>query len=1103
MGVRVALHHRTSYEYDRLVRLSPHIVRLRPAPHCRTAVSSYTLKVQPREHFLNWQQDPHGNYLARLVFPEPSQALVVDVDLVAELTVFNPFDFFLEDHATYFPFRYEPDALKDLAPYLVVDPPGPRMEQYLQGISRNRAQIIDYIVAVNAQLNRDIEYRIRMEPGVQTCEETLTNRSGSCRDSAWLLVQILRNLGMAARFVSGYLIQLVPDEKPLDGPAGASHDFSDLHAWAEVYLPGAGWVGLDPTSGLLAGEGHLPLASTPDPVSAAPITGSTDKTETHFTFDMSVRRVYESPRVTRPFSSEQWAAIDLLGETVDQTMARLGVGLTMGGEPTFVSMEDRDGPAWHTEALGEGKYNLAFKLFERLSKHFASAPLHHLGQGKWYPGEPLPRWSMDCYWAKDGTPLWREPRWMANPLRDYRMGAEDARAFARNLANRLGVGAERAMPAYEDAFYYLWKERQLPINTDPFDSKLEDPLERKRLCAIFERGLDAVTGMALPLRAVPAGASWRWESTTWKLRANRLYLLPGDSAMGFRLPLDSLLHEPAGKREEVLMRDPMGLPRGMAAAPLRIPAPDGGNGMRAEQPLPGRDESESPRDRGIIRTTLCVEPRQGRLHVFMPPMESSETYFTLIHAVEDTAAALEMPVIVEGYPPPFDPRVTKFSIQPDPGVVEVNIQPAANWAELRAISETLYEEARQCRLSAEKFGLDGRATGTGGGSHIVLGGATPAESPFLRRPDVLRSMLAFWNNHPSLSYLFSGMFVGPTCQAPRIDEARNDLLQELEVAFAHLTRETTPAPWMVDRSFRNILVDVTGNTHRAEFCIDKLFSPDSASGRLGLLELRAFEMAPHPQMGLLQQLLVRALVAAFWETPYDFPLVRWNTMLHDRHLLPYFVWEDLKDVLENLRRQEFHFEEAWFAPQFEFRFPQYGEIARGGVHLELRGALEPWHVLGEQPGPGGTARFVDSALERVQLRVRGLVDRRHKVACNGIEVPLHPTGAAGEFVAAIRFKAWDLPNGMHPTIPVHAPLIFDLVDTWNQKSLGGCTYWPAHPGGRHYETYPVNACEAEARREARFSPIGHTPGYMNPQPAPANPEYPWTLDLRKIPAAGP
>ncbi len=1092
MGVRIALHHRTCYEYDRLVRLAPHVVRLRPAPHCRTAVNSYALKVQPRDHFLNWQQDPHGNYLARLVFQEPADSLIVDVDLVAELSVFNPFDFFLEDDACFFPFQYDPATLKDLAPYLVVEAPQAQLRRYLASIPRTKQPVMDFVVAIIDKLSKDVHYNVRMEPGVQTCEETLTAGSGSCRDSAWLLVQILRNLGMAARFVSGYLIQLVPDEAPLDGPAGPTQDFTDLHAWAEVYLPGAGWVGLDPTSGLLAGEGHLPLASTPDPVSAAPISGATDRAETQFTFDMSVRRVFESPRVTKPFSNRQWEAIELLGFRVDQKMEAQGIGLTMGGEPTFVSAVDRESAAWHTDAMSDTKYNLAHKLFERLVKKFTQQPLLHMGQGKWYPGEPIPRWSMDAFWSVNGAPLWRDARWLANPLRDYGMEIDDAKVFGAHLAALLGVAADNLCPAYEDTFYYLWKERRLPIGTDPLDSKLEDPLERNRLARIFERGLDSVTGYVLPLEATHLGDDVRWKSTSWSVRSERLYLLPGDSAMGYRLPLDSLPWEPEERRRTVLERDPMATPPGGAEVPFVIQEHDGA--LPTLAPHPDDDGSA-----GYVRTALCLEARDGRLHVFMPPVSRSEDYFTLVRAVENTASALECAVIIEGYTPPHDPRVRRFSVQPDPGVIEVNIHPAHNWEELRFITTTLYEEARQCRLSAEKFGLDGRASGTGGGCHMVLGAATPQESPFLRRPDLLRSMLAFWNNHPSLSYLFSGTFIGPTSQAPRIDEARNDAVGELEIAFANLSNEENPPPWLVDRTFRNILVDITGNTHRAEFCIDKLFSPDSATGRLGLLELRAFEMAPHPRMNLLQQLLIRALVAAFWKSPYDFPLVRWNTSLHDRHVLPYYVWQDFQDVLENLRRQNIAFDSAWFGPQFEFRFPHYGEVTYAGVRMELRGALEPWHVLGEQPGPGGTARFVDSSLDRVQLLVQGLVDRRHVVACNGIEVPLHATGVEGEYVAGIRFKAWQLPNGLHPTVPTHVPLVFDLVDTWQDMSLGGCTYWPAHPGGRSYETYPVNANEAESRRESRFSPIGHTPGEMTVRPAAKDREHPWTLDLRRVP----
>ncbi len=1096
MSIHIALHHVSHYRYDRAVNLGPQVVRLRPAPHSRTRVLSYALKVEPGEHFINWQQDPQGNYLARLVFPEKTRELKIEVDLVAEMAVFNPFDFFLEPYAEKIPFAYTEGEQLELAPYLVKLPAGKLFAKYLASIERTPLPSVDFLVALNQRLATDISYLIRLEPGVQTPEESLQKGSGSCRDSAWLLVQLLRHLGLAARFVSGYLIQLKADVKSLDGPSGTEVDFTDLHAWCEVYLPGAGWIGLDPTSGLFAGEGHIPLACSPEPSSAAPISGGVDECECEFSHEMWVERIWEAPRVSKPYSGAQWQAIVALGQKIDEDLQAQDVRLTMGGEPTFVALDYPDDPEWNTAALGPNKRRLASDLFHRLREHYAPSALVHFGQGKWYPGEQLPRWSLNAYWRRDGEPIWHNPALYADEQQDYGVDAAKAADFLTLLAERLGVDAKYCVPAYEDRFYYLWRERKLPINVTAEDPRLADPLERERLRKVFEQGLDKVVGHILPLARQTKQLGW--QSGSWFLRDEHCRLIPGDSAMGYRLPLDSQPWVSEADYPYITPEDPS-----QRFAPLPVAAQikpqsrgvwSGNQISTSKRPLLGQSAA------GVVRTALCAEPRGGKLYLFMPPLVRLEDYLELVAAIEATAAEMKCPVLLEGYEPPLDPRLQFFRVTPDPGVIEVNIHPAASWDELVERTEFLYEQARECRLSSEKFMIDGRHTGTGGGNHFVLGGATPADSPFLRRPDLLRSLISYWHNHPSLSYLFSGLFIGPTSQAPRIDEARNDALYELEIAFAQMPEAGRDCqPWLVDRLLRNLLVDVTGNTHRAEFCIDKLYSPDSASGRLGLLELRAFEMPPHAQMSLAQQLLIRALIARFWREPYQpARLVRWGTELHDRYLLPHFIEQDFADVLQELDGCGYRLHSEWFAPHFEFRFPKSGDFTVKGIELELRQALEPWHVLGEEGGGGGTVRYVDSSLERMQVKLSGLPSDRYVLTCNGVPVPLRPTGKVGKFVGGVRFRAWQPANCLHPTIEVHAPLVFDLVDSWMNRSLGGCQYHVAHPGGRNYDSLPVNAYEAESRRLARFFRLGHSPG-KRPTLAPINNnELPMTLDLRLV-----
>ena len=1163
MSISVALSHRTTYEYDRLVTLAPHVVRLRPAPHSRTPIKSYSLRIEPEDHFLNWQQDAYANWHARLVFTKPTRKFSVTVDLVADMVAINPFDFFLEESCEDVPFSYAPEQKRDLRPYLKKVGRGQAFKDFAAQVPVQDGRTIDWLVAINAFLAERIDYTIRMEPGVQSPSVTIRKALGSCRDSAWLMVALMREFGYAARFVSGYLIQLTADQKPIEGPAGPEDDFTDLHAWCEVYLPGAGWVGMDPTSGLFAGEGHIPLAATPEPGSAAAITGAHDFAEVSFSFDMHVKRIDEPPRVTRPLSPEQWAEIDRAGEAVEAKLKAQDMRLTMGGEPTFVSAIDRDGAEWTTEAVGPTKRAYADNLVRRLRERFAPHGVLHHGQGKWYPGEPLPRWAYSLIWRGDGLPLWSEAELLAKENTGHATH-ETAEEFSERLVEALELGEEAfAHPVFEDPMHFVGKEAMLPDNVTVEDNKLDDPQERARLVRMLNNGLTNPVSYVIPIQLAQAKASarrrFRWATDVWGTRRDKLFLLPGDSPAGYRLPLNSLSKSEEFKQyfRDTMLRRKRGLaprravrrgpeveedheseeflttpfygpgygPGGMVGYGQPImPAPAPVRQIRQKRknaaPGPAQDQGEDVWLRDVdssddwlqgeysfwvegmpIRTALAVEPRDGILHVFMPPTGSSDEYLDLVEAVEETAAAMNLPVRIEGYEPPRDGNFNVIRVTPDPGVIEVNIHPANDWRSLKDINEALYEEARQSGLDSFTFMVDGRLTGSGGGNHIVVGGATPADSPFLRRPDLVASLIRYWQRHPSLSYLFSGTFIGPTSQAPRFDEGLADKVYEMEIALSELTRMQNSGqafPWLSDRILRHLLTDLTGNTHRAEICIDKMYSPDGPTGRLGLVEFRGFEMPPHWQMSMAQALVMRGLLAWFWDKPYTEPLIHWGQDLHDKFLLPHYCRADFNEVLSDLSGAHgFAFRPDWYDAQYEMRFGEVGHTQVEGLKLTLRNGIEPWLVLGEEATGGGTSRYVDSSLERVELKVEGDLGRRFVITCNQVEVPLQEVGPE-TYVAGIRFRSWQPWSSLHPTIPAHAPLVFDVYDRVVGRSVGGLKYLVAHEGGRAHESRPINDLEAEGRRRVRFQEGQHTPFAFEPRKPRENLWNRTTLDLRFV-----
>ncbi|MGZ3422858.1 MAG: transglutaminase family protein [Polyangiales bacterium] len=1087
--MRLLLQHRSHYGYPRPAALGPHVLRLRPANHVKATIETYALRIAQGPD-IRWQQDPYGNHIARASFrvSQKVEAFDVHVELTVDVKPVNPFDFLIDDTAKNTPFKYPRELLPELRPFLDRSDPsvagGPQFEKFLAELPHD-GPTVPLVVELNRLVNQRVSYVIREESGVWTPENTLTEARGSCRDSATLLIAVLRARGFAARFASGYLVQLTDEGMIPDAPKGMGRDVVDLHAWAEVFLPGAGWIGLDATSGLLCGEGHIPLACTSTPALASPIEGTSDVAAHEITFEMSVARLGHEARPTAPYEPSVWAALVDAGDRVDRKLESIGVRLTMGGEPTFNARENTEEKEWKTDALGDDKWAKGVRLVEELRRRLAPHAAVLVKQGKHYPGESLPRWAMEVCGRRDGGVAWRGDVAIARPDRSIKGdGVELARRLADAIAERVGLKG-KTIPAYEDPWRHLQEEASLPVDVDPLAAKLEDGEERRRLARVLDRGLGREAGFVLPLTRI--AGEWRTES--WTFRRGHLFLLMGDSPIGLRLPLRSL--------------PPVVTPSLVQEEPVEPMDPRRSKSEIEQQALALRAYVKSG---GSVRTALSVEARAhggaSSLHVFLPPLSTAEDFFELLAIVDDARTACDVEdVVLEGYGPPSGPALFKFAVTPDPGVLEVNLPPTTSLREYTELVDQVFDAALHAGLHSEKYMVDGRMAGSGGGHHLTFGGEKPLDSLFVRRPDVLASLLTFVQHHPSLSYMFTGLFVGPTSQAPRVDEARHDSLYELEIALAkaHQTKPGEAAPWLSDLLFRNLLVDISGNTHRAEICIDKLFDPNTPHGRQGLVELRAFEMPPHPRMAIAQMVLVRALLTAFAARPYEAPLVRFGTSLHDRYLLPYWMWRDFEDVLAFLEGRELGLPADAYRPFLELRCPVVGTLRAGDVRLEVRNAIEPWNVLGEETTASGTSRYVDSSMERIEVRAEGLVAERHAVLVNGYVMPMRATPRRDEHVGGIRFRAWAPPHALHAHLGIHHPVRLDVVDLWAERSIGACAYHVWHPEGRSYDKGPLTSFEASARRAQRFTIEGPLPSPVRARRLSIHDESPYSIDLRRFP----
>lgn len=1096
MTIRIALNHRIARTFDRHVHLSTHWLRLRPAPHTVALINAYSLRIETEPHFLNWVRDPYENHIARVDFPEPVSRTVIDVELLLDLAPINPFEFLVDPEAKFYPVDYSDQLKKELGPYLRVGNTSAHIENWLKGFSRHSQPIVEALSDINARIYQAFPTTSSGRAGPVNCATVLSEQQASPWELAWLATLTFRGLGLAARFTSGYKIVTANNDQ--------QSDFAMLHGWTEVFLPGAGWIGLDPAAGVFTNEMYVPLSSAPEPLRALPFSGYRDACDEHIHEEILVRRLSTQGKKHARTRSEI-SDIRSVGHRVDQMLSQADVHLATAIELTFVSTINSASPEWTTQAHGAEKLRIAEQLCDRMALRLASGSVFHQSQGAWIGGEPLPRWRLNCIFRRDGKPLWTgNASTRRLGLDERKCSHADARKFAQALVDALEISRDCLIPTFEDALFDLSNSVR-DVNFHPSAKDLADPEQRNALASRLSSTSAEPAGYALPLRWDYVSESWA--SGQWQFRRNGMFLSPGDSAMGFRLPLDSLPTSPNERNEPHLERSPFEDRPANPAIHGETSARHSEFTSRPQTPAYADIKDTHP----IPKTALCIEMRNGQLHAFIPPLTHLEHYLSLVAVINQVATSLSISVSLEGYAPPTDFRVVQFTVEPDCGVLRVRLPKTESSDQQIDWIETCYEEAKALGLASTRTLSDGSVVSPGGDISLVLGSDRPSESPFLLKPELLRSLISYWQRHPSLSYFFARQEIGPSGSAARPDEGRDDALYELTIALDRIPSGNCRHPWISDRLLRHLLADPAGDIKKAEICIDELYSPSNQEKRLGQIALRCFDMRATPTSAAAQTLLVKGLLVLFSQSPTPNSLIDWGPALHDRFMLPRMLWQDLSEVLRDLNNIGLPVQDHWYLPILEQTLPLIGDVQIGDITVEFRTAREPWPLLAEELAAGRTVRFIDSAIQRVQVRVSGLTPDRYILTCNQRFVPLQSTSIRGEYIAGVRFKAWNPSSTRHPTRPPLHSLLFTLVDTWQNRVVGGITYFPKHPDVRsaanvapastipwaqhpaNRETPPVNTAPWTAPGRVAAIDGGQTPPMIPSKSCDTN--LPYLLDL--------